>query len=192
MATPRIIPVISNWKGLDPTAPLIRGTTPAPKLEYLTTLNAKVQAACTAPYAMTGLACFLERGSNQKVLGQQQVNVATKHMRPVVARGDGSLKTGPTDVFSIYGNTSGALAADEIKVPSPFTGGSEAWPPSTGAVTVTGSAEVYDAAPVAAMDRLLESPTATSLSTPVRERLEPMRGLGFTVIPTMVQDLATL
>lgn len=195
MAAPRIIPAVLNWKGLDPDRALVRGVTPAPKLEYLTTLNLKIQAACTQPYAMTGLAMYLERTSNQKVLAQQMVNIATKHLRAVVARGDGNGKTGApaaTDTHSVYGTTSGALASDEVLVPSPFSQGSEAWPPSTGSVSVAASAEVYEASPVAAMDRLLESPTATSLSAAVRERFEITRGLGCTVIPTMVQDLSTI
>lgn len=192
MASPRIIPVIKNWLGLDPARDLIRGVTPAPKLEALLALNSKIQAACTQPYAMTGIACYLERGSGQKTMAQQMVNVATKHLRPIVARGDGSLKNGPVDSFSLFANTSGALAADEILVPSPFSGGSDLWPPFTGSVSLAASAEVYNATPSAAMDRLMESPTAASLSAPVREQLEPMRGLGLTVLPTMVEDLGTI
>lgn len=190
---PSIIPAILNWKGLDPDVSLIEGVTPAPKLEYLVALNTLAQGACTQPYAMTGLAFFMERGSDQKTFGQQMVNVATRHMRPLVARGDGSLKSGATDVCSIFATTSGlVVAADEIKIPSPFSGGSEAWPPSTGSVTVVGSAEVYEAAPVAAMDRLMESPTAASLSGAVREQLEVTRGFGLTAVPTMVEDLGSI
>lgn len=185
-----IVPVVLNWKGLSTSAELIAGTTPAPKLEYLTALNSRIQGACCGPYAQTGLACYLEFSSN-KVLTQQMINIATKALRAHVARANTNGTAAPDD-GSIYGQTSGSAAADEILTPSPFTAGSEQFPPDAGDVQIAPCAVVFQATPIAAMDRLLESPTATSLSAPVRERIEPKRGVGITVEPILVADLATL
>lgn len=184
------VPTILNWKGLSTSEALIVGTTPGPKLEYLTALNAHIQAACVGPYAQTGLACSLEL-SGGKMLAQQMVNVATKALRARVARSNAN-GTAAADTTSIYAQTSGAAVVDEIIIPSPFTQGSEQFPPDKGDVQIVACAVIDQTLPGAAMDRLLESPTRTSLSGPVRERIEPTRGIGITVEPILVADLSTL
>lgn len=186
----RIAPVVLNWKGLSTTVDLVAGVTPAPKLEYLTALNTRIQGACCGPYAHTGLACFLELAGN-KVLTQQMVNVATKALRPLVSRSSTRDGDAP-DTTSIFAASSGASSPDEIVLPSPFAAGSDGFPPDSGGVDVVGGAATFNATPASAMDRLLESPTATSLMAPVRERIEPRRGLGITIEPILVADLSTL
>lgn len=189
----RIVPIVITWAGkLDPAVGLINGVTPAPRLEYLLALAARVQAACTAPYAMTGVSTRLRNGTGDTATAlwavYQQVNVATKALRPKVARND-QVGTGTTRDTHITSASSGAGAADEIVIPCPYDVGDDDWPPDTGQIQIVSGSETYDDAPAAAGDRLLESPTAASLACPVAELVKIRGGVGCTFVPVMVADL---
>lgn len=191
----RIVPIVITWAGkLDPAVDLINGVTPAPRLEYLLALAARVQAACTAPYAMTGMSTRLRNGTGDNAAAlwavYQQVNVGTQALRPKVARNDQSdASSGPTRATYITSPSSGAGADDEIVIPCPFDVGEDDWPPDVGQIQIVSGSETYDAEPAAAGDRMLESPTAASLASPMPELIKIRGGVGCTFVPVQVADL---
>lgn len=191
----RIAPTIVTWAGVDPTDDLINGVTPAPRLEYLIALAARVQAACTAPYAQTGFSARLRVGNSDAAGNDwavyQMVNVGTYALRAKVARSDQDGASSPRDTH-IVGASSGSGADDEIVIPCPFSLGEDDWPPDTGQVAVVSGSDTYTGSPAEAQDRMLESPTAASLAGPVAELIKIRGGVGFTVVPIQVADLGAL
>lgn len=160
---------------------LITQTTPPPLLEYLYAVAARIRRLALRGYAMAGLAARLVRTSTDKWRAAWMVPPATKALRPKVARHNGTGKV--LRDTSIYGDSSGATANDEVILVSPFSSGSDNYPPDHGQVVVVASSERYDAAPTAPGDRLLESPTATSLTGATREAIDITYGVGVTLVP---------
>jgi len=189
----RIPPYLINWTGaLNPAVDLIVGSTPPPRLEYLIALNARLQAACCGPYVGTGLNTKFERTGGGAWLAQQQINVATSAMRLKVSRSNGTAKGSP-DATDVLATSSGSGANDHIVVPSPFGGGSDKFGTGHwGQMEIAACSEAFDAAPAAARDRMLESPTATSLAAPANEKCEVTHAVGFSLVPYLVGDLAAL
>ena len=105
---------------------------------------------------------------------------ACNALRAKVARHNGSGKA--VEDTSIYGATSGSGGPDEILIPSPFSAGTDGYPPDNAEVAVVLGAEVFDASPGAAMNRMLESPTAGDTTGPARERVEVTWGVGITLV----------
>lgn len=168
-----------RWRtNLDPTEDLITEATPPPRLEYLYAVLNRIRRVAIHGYAMTGLATQLRRGSAEWVCAWM-VPPACNALRVKLARHNGDGKT--TQTASVYGDTSGSGASDEILIPSPFDRGSDGYPPDTGEVAIVSGSEVYDATPAAAMDRLLESPTLDDATAPARERVEVTWGVGITL-----------
>lgn len=175
-----------RWRPPFSTDDLIAGVTPAPRLEDLLALHQRLERAFRA-WAQCGLAVKL--GEADAWVVSWLVPPATDHLECRIARsGDGT--GGPSTETSIVATTSGAGAADEILVPS-AADGDEVWPPEDGALSVIVTSRVIDDAPAAAMDRLLESPTAAQATQAVRERVEVHRGVGV-CITTLPVDVATL
>lgn len=191
----RITPTNIAWAGTDPDADLILGVTPFPRLEYLVSLAARVQAACIAPYAMTGVSTRLRVGNSNADASNwalyQMINVATFALRAKIARSDQDGASAPRSTY-IIAASSGAGADDEIVIPCPFARGEDDWPPDTGSCVVVSGADTYDAAPADPMDRLLESPTAAQLTGPVAELIQIRGGVGCTFVPIQVADLGAL
>ena len=182
--------VCVEWAPDLSTDDLIVGVTPAPKLEYLVSLKARIEKALGA-YCMTGLATLLARGKTSANAWRVQYMVppAVKAMRPKIARVTADTAD-PTDETSIYGVSSGSGALDEILIPAPRERGIDDIP-CEGTLVVQAGAQTWQPNPIAAMDRLLESPTAVLMTGPVRERLEVLRGVGITLVPIRA-DAASL
>ncbi|MCC7542459.1 MAG: hypothetical protein IT379_39945, partial [Deltaproteobacteria bacterium] len=161
----------------------IRGTTPAPRLEYLFALVDRIRRACLYSYASTGLATMLRRGASSEWRCAWMVPPATKAMRAKVARHTTQASKGSPQDTSIYGASSGAAAEDEIVIPSPHSEGRDAYLPDSGSVVVVSGALRFDAAPAAAGDRLLESPTAGTVTGPTREMVKITYGVGVALVP---------
>lgn len=174
--------VCLRWAPELGTGDLIIGVTPPPRLEYLARLAARMERALTA-YAMTGIATALCRGKSttNALRVQYQVPPGVKAMRVRVVRTVADTGNSGDDT-TLYGVSSGATANDQIVIAAPQATGRDDYPPEGSHVTVNG-ALVYETSPAAAMDRLLESPTLGSMTGPVRERLDVVRGAGITVIP---------
>lgn len=177
--------VVATWAPSLSTGDLIPGVTPAPRLEYLVVLVDRIRRAARC-YALTGYATFLSRagsGTMDYVALQWLVPPATKALQPRVHRNAGkTAKVATALETSIFGASSGAGAADEILLAAPFSEGGDEYVPE-GIIGLAQGAQVYEASPVAAMDRLLESPTATSWAGPVREVVSVMRGVGVGMVP---------
>lgn len=161
----------------------IRETTPAPRLEMLTALVERVRRACLYSYAMPGLATMMRRGASNEWRMAWMVPAATKALRPKIARhGSPSSKGTPQDT-SIYGASSGSGADDEVLIPSPHTDDLDAYPPDGGTIAIAAGSLRFDATPGAAGDRLLESPTAGTVTGASREMCRVTYGVGMTLVP---------
>lgn len=163
---------------------LIRGVTPAPKLEALITLISRATAMVRL-YALTGLAVPLERGtgSGNKVVLRWQVGPATQALRAKVVR-ISSDPDADTIATSIYGASSGLSASDKIVIANPVQGRElYPWDRNAGEIVVAAGGEVFLASPTTASDRLLESPTETSYDGPESEKVEVTYGAGMTLVP---------
>lgn len=176
----RIVCACLTWSPALDTSDLIQGTTPAPRLEYLVAIKSRLERVFRA-WAMTGLATMLERTTGTKWVCAWMVPPAVKALRPKLARSDGG--TGTPAATSIYAASSGAFAADEIVVPSGTSAGADTWPPESGHVVIVAGAEVYNATPAAAGDRLLESPTDGLATQATREKVDVIRGVGMCLVP---------
>lgn len=193
----RVVPIVIPWASKldpvdDPATDLMRGPTPAPSLGALVALVGRVQAACTAPYAMTGVSTRLRIGTGDTSTSTwavyQQVNVGTQAMRAKVARcGDGA--TSQARDTHIEAPSSGGSGVNEIVIPSPLDHGEDTWPADSGQVVIASGSSAFDASPEAAGDRLLESPTVASLAAPVAELIKIRGGVGCTFVPVQVADL---
>lgn len=174
--------VVLEWQPEIGDTELIKGVTPPPRLEYLMRLAARMERAMTA-YAMTGIATALCRGKSttNSTRVQYQVPPGVRALRARFVRTIADTGNSGDDT-KIYGVSSGATANDQVVIAAPQAAGRDDYPPEGGHIVVNG-ALVYDASPAAAMDRLLESPTLGSMTGPVRERLDVVRGAGITVIP---------
>lgn len=163
-------------------ADLILGVTPAPRLEYLVRLARRIEQALGA-YAMTGLATVLCRGKSttNATRVQWMIPPATSALRPKIARVAADTSHA-SDGSTIYGVSSGATLVDQVVLTSPLGAGRDDYPPEGPHAILAGSM-VFEAVPAAAMDRLLESPTAASMAGPVLERLDVVRGVGMTLVP---------
>lgn len=178
--------VVAYWTPTLSTGDLIPGVTPAPRLEYLVTLADRLRRAARA-YALPGLATYMSRartGTSDYVRLQWMVPPATQSIRPRVHRNAGPNSKTPTSLeTSIYGASSGGGAADEIYIPSSLTAGGDEYP-AEGQIGLSLGALVWEPSPAAAMDRLLESPTALSWAGPARETVDILRGIGAGLTPT--------
>lgn len=168
---------------------LIEGDTPAPRLGALLALVNRIKLLALSGWAMTGLAATLLVGSGGKTVVAWMVPPGTKALKPKVARH--MRGTATANYTSIYSTSSGNGAADEIRLQPPAAVGTDTWPPDLAQVSIVASAERYDAAPGAAGDRMLESPTLALLTGGVRERVEVTYGVGMTLVPVPV-DATTL
>lgn len=175
----------------------ILGTTPPPRLEYLTALAARIRRVALYGYAMTGQATLLRLGASSEWRCAWMVPPSTKALRAVLARhstvsskGGHRRSGGPQDT-SIYGASSGSGAADEIVIPTPHSEGRDTYPPDAGALEIVHGSLRYDAAPAAAGDRLLESPTAGTVTGPTRELLRVVYGVGIALV-ALPDDAASL
>lgn len=182
IGTLRPMSVCAEWVPELGDRDLIVGVTPPPKLEYLVSLKARIERALTA-YAMTGLATLLARGktSSNHWRVQYQVPPAVKALRVKLARVTADT-TVETEESSVYGVSSGSAPQDEVVIPAPYARGIDDIPPE-GSVSIVAGAQTWQTAPASPMDRLLESPTETSMIGPERERLEVLRGVGITLVP---------
>lgn len=186
----RIVIPIVTWRGLNPASLLCVGITPPARLEYLVALNSRITAACAGPYAGPAFGAYLELASGDGVRGAVRVNVATRALRPHVVRGTGATtKSAAADDTTIYAASSGAAGADEIIVVSPFESGSEYWPPDHGETQAIKGAMVDAPTPSVSIERLLEGPTAGTLTAPTNEKITVRRGLGVSFIPIVTADL---
>lgn len=161
----------------------IQGTTPAPRLEYLSALCARIRRVALYGYAMTGQATLMRRGASNEWRLAWMVPPATKALRAVLARHSTNASKGSPQDTSIYGASSGSGAADEILIQTPHAEGRDTYPPDAGVIEIVRGALLYDAAPAAAGDRLLESPTAGVLTGPTREMCRVIYGIGMTLVP---------
>lgn len=183
--------VVLDWApNLNPSN-LFVGLTPAPRLGLLFALVRRMELAFGAT-AYCGLATMLARGktSSNKWRVQTWVGPAVKALRPQITRESGD-QASESAWSLIYAASSGSAAADEIMVDSPFVRGRDDYPPD-GAVGVGASAETYDATPIGTMSRLLESPTATSMTGGARERVDVVHGIGITFVPVPITGAALL
>jgi len=174
--------VLVDWAPAWSTGDLFTGVTPAPRLALLLGLVRRKERALRV-YAYCGNATMLARGksSSNKWRLQTWVGPAVKALRPLIARDSDDQDYSSAESL-IYATSSGSGAADEITVPSPHTRGRDDYPPE-GAIAIGAGGEIYDAAPAASVSRLLESPTATSMTGGARERVEVLRGVGITFRP---------
>lgn len=161
----------------------IRETTPAPRLEMLGALVARIRRACLYSYAMTGQATMMRRGASGEWRMAWMVPAAAKALRARVARHGGPSGKGASQDTSIYGASSGAGLADEIIIATPHSDTRDTYPPDGGIIEVVAGAMRFDAAPGAAGDRLLESPTAGTVTGPAREMCRVTYGVGMTLVP---------
>lgn len=182
--------VAIDWVPSLSTSDLLVGTTPAPKLAYLYAIAARMEKALRL-YVQTGQASMMARGksSTNKWNVQTMVPPAIRALRPHVAR-DSDDQGQASDETRIYAASSGSGVNDEIIIPSPHPRGRDDYPPE-GAIDYAVARNDYDDTPTSARDRLLESPTLTSMSAAVRERVEIVRGVGVTFVPTKA-DAQTL
>lgn len=171
--------VVIDWAPELSTENLLPGVTPAPKLAYLDALAARMELALRC-YAHCGQATMLARGKTTSNPWRVQtiVGPAVKALRPIVCRDntDQTVASGDTEIEA---TSSGSGANDQILIPPPHTRGRDDYPPE-GLVAVAASAESFEAAPAAPMNRLMESPTSDSVEGSVRERVEVLRGVGIT------------
>ncbi len=183
-----------DWAPTLSTANLIPGVTPSPRLAYLFAIAARMEK-CLRCYAHAGLAVWLTRGASKGASAynrvQTMVGPATKALRPKVARSsdDQHGADGWSYPTSIYAASSGSGPDNEIIIPSPHLRGGEDYPPE-GAIAYAYGAEVYDAAPTDAIDRYLESPTATVMTGAAVERVEVAGGVGITFTAVKADGLA--
>lgn len=182
--------VAIDWVPSLSTSDLLVGTTPAPKLAYLYAIAARMEKALRL-YVQTGQASMMARGksSTNKWNVQTMVPPAIRALRPHVAR-DSDDQGQASDETRIYAASSGSGVNDEVVIPSPHPRGRDDYPPE-GAIDYAVARNDYDDTPTSARDRLLESPTLTSMSAAVRERVEIVRGVGVTFVPTKA-DAQTL
>lgn len=181
--------ILIDWAPSLSVTDLFVGVTPAPRLSLLFALVARMDLALRC-YAYCGNATMLARGktSSNKWRVQTWVGPAVKALRPIVAR-DGDDHTAASLETLIYGVSSGSGPDDEIYIDSPHARGRDDYPPE-GAIAFAASAQVYEAAPGATMNRLMESPTATSMTGGARERVEIVRGVGVTFSPVLADPSA--
>lgn len=184
VGTARVMAATVTWTPPLTDVDLMEGDTPAPKLSALLALVARIKRLALEGWAMTGLATLLNNslaGTGTQYVCAWVVPPGTKALKAKVARLARGVTTANTT--TIYATSSGATAPDQIQIPAPYDQGLDTWPPDLGPVTVVPCADNYDAAPVAAGNRLLESPTLASLSAGVRERVEVTYGSGVTLVP---------
>lgn len=179
-----------EWAPAMSTDNLFQGVTPAPSLAKLFALAARMEQALRA-YCYAGNATMLARGktSSNPWYVQAWVPPAVYALHARIAR-DADDHTAPSLVTSIFGVTSGAAPADEIRADSPHSSGRDDYPPE-GAIGFGTTSGEYNAAPIAAGYRPLESPTATTMANGVRERVTVVRGVGITFVPILA-DAASL
>lgn len=179
-----------EWSPAMSTDNLFQGVTPAPSLAKLFALAARMEQALRA-YCYAGNATMLARGktSSNPWYVQTWVPPAVYALHARIAR-DADDHTAASLVTSIFGVTSGAAPADEIRADSPHSSGRDDYPPE-GAIGFGTTSGEYNAAPIAAGYRPLESPTATTMANGVRERVTVVRGVGITFVPVLA-DAASL
>jgi len=176
-------PRIASWRGaLDDTV-LVDGITPTPRLEYLVALADRIAAAASTPYAMPGLASDMR---TERVIAYV-ANVATRYLRPVVTVAT-EPSGGPVDTSIWAAIDEGGGAGYEIVIPG--EGGSQTYPPYDGAVATIQGAEVVEAAPMSAMDRLV--PVVPTLGAATVEQLRVTGAAGVGVWPFLVDDLTAV
>lgn len=183
-----IAAVVAEWTPALSTDDLIRGTTPAPRLEYLLRLVSRIKRAWLTGWAMTGLATYLSHAGGGWRCAWM-IPPGTAALRVRVARL--SKGTGSATYTSVYGASSGSGSNDEVRIEPPNTTGTDSWPPDLGPVAVASTSDRYDDVPGAPSDRLLESPTEASMAGGTRELVTIQRGVGATLVPLPV-DPATI
>lgn len=173
------------WTPVISSTALIPGVTPQPRLEYLVALVSRIRQAART-YALTGYATFLSRartGTTDYVRLQWMIPPATAAMQARIMRNNGKTSKVTTALeTSILATSSGVSGSDEIIVAPPFAEGGDEYVPE-GIIGLALGSLVFNATPAAGMNRLLESPTATSWAGPEREVVSIFRGVGAGLLP---------
>lgn len=191
-----IRPVIARLVDID-LQPLIRGETPPARLEYLTALNERLLGLACTPYAVTALLgdyrvkrASWDGDSGGRWLVAQRIACGARSMRPrltVAAEGGSGGESAPA---SIYSESSGGTASDEILIASTVGGGRALTQMTLGGVVLAvDGADSWEPAPAAAQDRLVE---LTPRLAPATERFELEEIEGFAGEVRLVPDLSVI
>ena len=170
---------------------IVAGVAPPPLREYLVAIDQLGLAACTGPYGVTGLnfnPAIAGTGGTLWAYGQRVAPACygmTQGMTMSRTVGAGAGTPLPGEMYSA---SSGAAAADRIVVASSI-GGSLVYPPNHAALVDWGTVTKWDAAPAAAVDRIIE---LTQDREPAWETMEGRYFQGWGGRTLRVGDLSSL
>ena len=185
-------PTTINWKSFTDSAtqPYVSAIAPPAELALLAGLAHLVRGAAFTPYASQGLTPDpLQAPAGYDWQMGQVIGPGVYAARAAVeVATDGRAAYAPANV-SLYGQESGATAADEVVIPPPISVGRHSYPPPAGDTKMIRAEPTVDASPSSAMNRLFE--IVPRLTSHV-QRFNGSQFVAFTVSVLQKNDISSI